>query len=77
MKNFLDENSKNTEENNNRNLAEHLFQILAPGQRCVLDDKTKYGADEEDDNGRTDTDGQSDTGMSIPKRNQSLVFFLF
>lgn len=71
VKNFLDENSKNTEENNNRNLAEHLFQILAPGQRCVLDDKTKYGADEEDDNGRTDTDGQSDTDGNSNSSSES------
>lgn len=52
----------------NSTLAQHLFQILAPGQSCVLDTRTKKRADEDDNESTnedcTESTGEDDTGST-------------
>lgn len=69
MDNLLEQCDSITEASINIILAQHLFQILAPGQSCVLDSRTKDSADEDDYE-------SSDSGMIILKGNQS-IFFCF
>lgn len=65
MKNLLDQSDPKTEAMINSKLAQHLFQILAPGQSCVLDSRTKDFADK-------GVNKSTDSGMIILKINQSL-----
>lgn len=69
MDNLLEQCDSITEASISLILAQNLFQILAPGQSCVLDSRTKESADEDDDE-------STDSGMIILKGNQSIFFCL-
>lgn len=69
MNNLLGQCNSITEASINITLAQNLFQILAPGQSCILDSKTKDSADEDDNE-------STDSGMIILKGYQSIFFFL-